>query len=132
MLTTLRRIDIGSAFRVGLVLYALMFAIFGLIFFLLPTLMFGSLATTSSFNSRTSSDFAFLSGMSLLSFGCFYIIGIVMSAIAGGISLAIIAWLYNLSARWVGGVKFELASNGSDLIDEIERDIVEKRKRGEI
>ena len=136
MHTTLKRIDIGSAFRVGIVLYALMFAIFGLFFVALQGLFLSALSgitNSSSFtvngNTTQFNAGAFM-GAGILSLLCFYVFGVVVAAIFGGIQCAILAWLYNLTSNWIGGIKVELETD-SALLDAIERD-TEKRKRDEL
>jgi hypothetical protein len=131
MHTLLKRIDVTSAFRVGIVLNALISAIAGLFVFGLPGLLFGSMLPM--FEGMDSSfDMRMFSGMSLLSFGCFYVISVAFGAIFGGISYAVVAWLYNLAAKWVGGVRIELGTDGVDLLDDIERDLYGKGKRGSV
>ncbi|MEO8397713.1 MAG: hypothetical protein ABI700_32260 [Chloroflexota bacterium] len=134
MRTTLKRIDIGSAFRVGAILYGLLFAIFGLIFVLFNSLFFSALtniARNSNFDApNTPNPGAFL-GAGILGLLCLYGGGIVAGAIFGGIQIAIIALCYNLTARWVGGLKFELETDNDGLLDDIQRD-VGKRKRDDL
>lgn len=135
MQTTLKRIDVQSAFRVGIVLYGLIFAVFGLFFVVMQGLFFSALSRSGSFtvNGRTSSfDIGAFMGMGILSLLCFYVIGLVVAAIFGGIQTAIFAWLYNLTAKWIGGIKVELETPESALVlDDLMRD-AEKRKRDEL
>ncbi|MFQ3566064.1 MAG: DUF3566 domain-containing protein [Aggregatilineales bacterium] len=141
---TLRRIGVGAAFKVGLVVNGLITAIFGLIFLSLQVLFFGSLfASMQSFSVRTfstaPSTSAAISGMndwasmfSLIGLGmlCFiYLIMVLVSALFGGLGYALLAALYNLAARWVGGLEFELTPISGDLLDQIEWDLREKYKR---
>ena len=126
MQTTLKRIDIGSAFRVGVILYGLLFAIFGLIFVLLQSLFFSAitnLARSSNFDAPNLPNSSAFLGVGILGLLCFYGVGIVAAAIFGGIQIAVIAFFYNLTARWVGGLKVELQTDDSGLLDDIERDI---------
>jgi len=126
MHTTLKRINVGSAFRVGAILYGLLFAVFGLIFVLLNSLFFSALtnlARTNNFNTpNTPNANAFL-GAGIVGLLCFYGVGIVAGAILGGIQLAILAFFYNLTANWVGGIKIELETDDSGLLNDIERDV---------
>ena len=113
MFTILRRIDIGSAFRVGAVISALAFAVFGLLFILLQGLLLSSLTVAFQADGRDfSSAFA---GAGVLGLLCFYGVGIVFAAIFGGIQFAIIAFCYNLTANWVGGIRLELARDEEPL-----------------
>ncbi len=126
------KIDVGSAFRVGAIVYAIFFTIFGLISILLQILILAPLmnsVTRSAFSGSTNASLLAGGGLALV---CGYVIGIAVAAIAGGISSAILAWAYNLAARWVGGVKIRLDSDGADLLDDIGRDVDMKRKRGEL
>ncbi|MBN8637064.1 MAG: DUF3566 domain-containing protein [Anaerolineae bacterium] len=132
---TITRIDVGSAFRVGAIAYAIFFTIFGLLSLAMQVLFFApfmnSITTNATVNSNPI-DLSLFAGVSLISLLCFYFVGIAMAAIFGGISTALLAWAYNLAARWVGGLKIRLDTDSSDLIDELGRDIDMKRKRGEL
>jgi hypothetical protein len=69
--------------------------------------------------------------MGVLGLLCFYGVGIVAGAVFGGIQFAIGAFCYNLAANWVGGLKIELETGATELLDDIERDLG-KRKRDEL
>jgi hypothetical protein len=126
-MVTLKRIEIGAAFRVGLVLSGLTALVFGLIGFGLQALFLNSLfsISTLSFNggSIAPSDLNMVGGMSLAFLCCAYLAGVVMSAIFGGIGFAVVAALYNLTANWVGGLQFQLEdpSNPFDDLDKPKR-----------
>lgn len=111
-MVTLKRVDVGVAFRVGVVLSGLSALIFGLIGIGAQALLLNSLfsISTLSFNGGTvsPSDLNMMSGMSFAFLCCAYLVGVVMSAIFGGIGFAIVAALYNLTANWVGGLQFQL------------------------
>lgn len=128
MQTTLKRIDVGSAFRVGIVLYGLIFAVFGLFFVAFQGLFLTAITRSASYD--VGSDISAFMGAGILSLLCFYGVGVVVAAIFGGIQAALLAWLYNLTANWIGGLKVELETD-SALLDAIERD-TEKRKRDEL
>jgi len=135
MHTTLKRVDIGSAFRVGVILYGLIFLVFGLVFVLFQGLLLNLITRSTTFNlpntpNGSGSTTAFL-GAGILGLLCFYGIGIVVAAIFGGIQCAILAFFYNLTARWVGGIKVELETSDTGLLDDIERDMG-KRKRDDL
>jgi hypothetical protein len=111
MRTTLKRVDIGSAFRVGVVVYAVLFAVFGLLFVALQGWFISSIA-------RFADDpdlFAGIVGGGILSLLCFYAVGIVAAAIFGGIQFALGAFCYNLAANWVGGIRIELERDDEDV-----------------
>lgn len=111
MRTTLKRIDTGSAFRVGMVFSALSFAVFGLLFVLLQ----GALLSAVARYADDANTFAGIMGGSLLGLLCFYGIGVVVAAVFGGIQFAIGAFLYNVVANWVGGIKIELERENDSL-----------------
>lgn len=111
MRTTLKRIEIGSAFRVGMVVSALLFAIFGLLFVLFQGALLSSLARFAD----DPDTFAGIMGGSLLGLLCFYGVGLVVAAIFGGIQFAVGAFCYNLAANWVGGIKVELERDDESL-----------------
>jgi hypothetical protein len=141
---TLMRIGVGAAFRVGVVVNGLMTAIVGLIFLTFQFLFFGSLfASIQSFSVQTFStapstsaavssinDWASMFSLIGLGMFCFiYLMMVLVSALFGGLGFALFAALYNLAARWVGGLEFELAPASGDLLDQIEWDLREKYKR---
>ncbi len=132
MNTTLKRIDVGSAFRVGIVLYGLMFAVFGLLITVFQGLLLSGVSSLMrSYDGNVPySNSSTILGAGVLSLLCFYGVGIVVAAIGGGISFAIGALFYNFAANWVGGVEIQLESSDTGLLDDIERDM-SKRKRDE-
>ena len=134
MRTTLKRIEVGSAFRVGFILYGLLFAIFGLFFVLLQGAMLNwvtNMMRGSTFDTPNVPNTSVFMGAGLLGALCFYGVGIVFAAIMGGIQGAVIAFCYNLTANWIGGLKIELQTEDTDLLDNIERDSY-KPKRDEL
>lgn len=106
---TVRRIGIGSAFKVGAVLSALLVALFGIPFLILPGLLGASLlGTVLSEQGQGAGEAAGALGAGLVGSLVFYIVAIISSAIFGGIGYAIQALIYNLVAGWVGGIEVEL------------------------
>ncbi len=131
MQTTLKRIDVGSAFRVGIVLYGLLFAIFGLLLVAFQSFLINLFARSVTLDMPNMPNNAtFFLGTGILSLLCFYGVGVVAAAFVGGIQFAVGAWCYNRAADWVGGIKFQLETEDTGLLDDIERDLG-KRKRGE-
>lgn len=128
MQTTLKRIEVGSAFRVGIVVSGLFFAIFGLIVVGMQALLLTGIASLTEDGTASGASISAFLGMGTLSLLCFYGIGVVVGAIFGGIQFAVGAFCYNLAANWVGGVRVELETSASGLLDDIERDLP-KRKR---
>jgi len=101
---TIRRISIGSAFKVGLVLCALVFAVLGVFVIVLPGLFGASLLGAMMGDQGGMSAF----GVSFATSVIIYLAGIVVYGIFGGIVLAIEALLYNIVAGIVGGLEIEL------------------------
>ncbi len=136
------RIGVSSAFKVGAIVYALFWAIFGLFFVvfqgLVTSLFFASIGSSNSASFSTSGisggDIGIFSAISIGSLLCFYAVGIVIAGLSGGISAAMFAVFYNLTVRLVGGLEVELAGNavyatrGRTLLDEIEDDLSGKQK----
>lgn len=121
---TVKRIGIGSAFRVGLVSGAILAAILGLIAILLQGLLlsfFTSIMNLSASVGASGSGSLSVTGIndpagffamfSLATACIFYIANIVFSAVFGGIFAAAAAFAYNLAARWVGGLEIEMAGS---------------------
>jgi hypothetical protein len=94
----LKRIDVGSAFKVGAVTYALMWAVLGLPFMLLMSVA-GSFARAAG-----GSGGAGFAGAGI--FG--YLIGIAVYGLMGGIGSAVAAFVYNLVSGWMGGLEIEV------------------------
>jgi hypothetical protein len=99
---TLRRISVGSAFKVGAITYALLWVIIGGLLLLLQ-LLFGGLIGAAAGRDSAGALGLFLGGGVV-----FYFIGIVMYGLIGGIGSALGALFYNLAAGWVGGLQVEV------------------------
>jgi hypothetical protein len=97
------RISPGSAFKVGMALYGLLGFILGVLVALI-SLMAGSLATRLGQNGPPglSAAFGFAGGV-----GAIVIMPIVYG-LFGGIVLGISAAVYNLVAKWVGGLEVDI------------------------
>lgn len=105
---TIDRISVGSAFRVGLALYAVLFALFGLLGLLFYGLI-ASLAIGSSLGSQESNEILGLLGGGIIGAVIFYIMGIIFYGVMGGIAMAISALFYNLIAGIVGGIEMDIS-----------------------
>ena len=97
-----RRVGPGSAFKVGLVLYALLGLVLGICMALI-SMVAGTLAPMA----QTAAP-----GAKLLGFGMGFgaiIFFPVLYGLFGGIFAAIGAAIYNLVAGWVGGIEVEIS-----------------------
>ena len=103
-LKTLRRISVGSVFKVTFVIYALLLGLFGCLFMVLPGLFGASLL--GGLGGRDSGLALF--GGSFIGILISYILLVVFGAFLQGIVTVIAALIYNLAARWVGGIQVEL------------------------
>ena len=91
---TIHSVTIGSAFWVGAVLSALLFAVFGFFLVLLPGIFGASLLGG-------------VKGGPVLGVLA-YVIGTVVYGVFGGIIGAVEAFLYNLVAGVVGGLEIDI------------------------
>lgn len=108
-MVTIKRVDIASAMKIGALLNALGFTVFGIFFLAMQSFLLSSISTSiSSSTSGGSFNSSSLAAAGLV--GCLitYVLGIVFSAIAGGIIGAVYAFFYNLIANWAGGLRIEL------------------------
>lgn len=103
----IRHISLGSAFKIGMVLSALLFAIFGMVFLLGA----GAMGTLLGAAMPNASPQEMASGMGLGLVGGVigYIAGIFVYGILGGIGFALNALFYNIVAGMVGGIEVDLA-----------------------
>jgi hypothetical protein len=100
-MATVKRIGPGSAFKVGMVLYAILGLILGCFMALLSMTM-GSLSSMAGATVPGAKAFGFGFGIGSI------IIFPIMYGIIGGIGGAITAALYNLVAGWVGGLEVDI------------------------
>ena len=115
-MAVLQRVGVGSAFKIGAVVYALMFAVFGLIgLFCNLALIAPVMSTAFMVNGDVVSSRDLFGSMGVLTLGglCVaYLVGIVAAAMGGGVSLALLALFYNWAVRWVGGLELDVAGPG--------------------
>ncbi len=126
-MVVIRRIDVGSAARVGAILSGLTVAVLGLPVLLLQSLFLNVM--TVSFNDARV-DSALIGGSLLFSLICGWLVFIVISAIFGAIYFTVLGLLYNLTSTWVGGVRVELMrvrTEINDPFDEFDDDMPRKR-----
>ncbi len=112
----IKRIRVGSAFRVGLLVGAVVATITGLLVVAFQGLFLGAIVSLISLDPQSGGTFSRNSDafatFSLITLCIFYGMYVVFSAIFGGISAAITAFAYNLAARWIGGLEIELETDG--------------------
>lgn len=115
-MTTLQRIGVGSAFKVGAIVYGLMFLVFGLIGVVCNLALLAPLMSTAiMINGDVVSSRDMMGGLGVVGLAglCLaYAIGVVAAALGGGMSTALLALFYNLAVRWVGGLELEIAGPG--------------------
>ncbi len=99
----IRRIGVGSAFRVGALVSGLIWAIVGIFFVLFSLAGAGIMAAFGAPGAEA--------GMGFVGVLIFYIVMLVVYAIFGGIFGALYAWLYNVVAGWVGGIEIQLTAD---------------------
>ena len=92
----LKRIDPGSAFKIGAVVASLSWAIIGLPMMLLISAIMSSIPGAAERGVAMGSSIAG------------YVFGIILYGIIGGIGAVISAFVYNLVAGWMGGIEFDL------------------------
>lgn len=121
----IKRIRVGSAFRVGLLVGAVVAAITGLLIVAFQGLFLSAIMSILTVDSQSggfsSSGGNAFATFSLITLCIFYAMYVVFSAIFGGISAVITAFAYNLTAGWIGGLEIELETEGKNKrgVDEI-------------
>jgi hypothetical protein len=112
-MVTLKKIDIGSAFRIGALLTAVLTIVIFIPLFIcqlsiLPS-MFSSGSFRGDFGSNATFDNTFLQGASVVTFLLVAVCGTVIYAVIGGIFAAIYAFAYNIISRQFGGLQIEVS-----------------------
>ena len=100
-MAVIKRISPGSAFKIGLVVYAFIGLLIGL-FVACLSLIAGSVGRFAS--GGLTAPAAFGMGFGLASI----IIFPILYGLIGGIVVSIVAAIYNLAAGWVGGLQIDL------------------------
>ena len=95
-MTIIKRINAGSAFKVGLVTYALLGLIAGVFCSLIAL-------TGASFAPHAQMPFARAIGMFAV------IVCPIVYGILGGVAALAGALIYNLAANWVGGLAIDIS-----------------------
>jgi hypothetical protein len=94
-MAVVKRIEPGSAFKVGAAVYALLGLVIGALFSVI-----GMAAGAAMSNSVPGFGFMFGAGAIIILPICY--------GIGGGIMAAITAFIYNLVSGWVGGLEVDL------------------------
>lgn len=101
-MAVLKRVGPGSAFKIGIVTYAILGLIIGL-FAALFSMVAGTVGSLGSPGAPGARAFALGFGMASI------IIFPLLYGIIGGIIAAIGAVIYNLVAGWVGGLEVDIS-----------------------
>ena len=102
---TISSINIASAVKVGAVMGSLGWAVLGAILGVLSVCASGFLIQALS---RVGGNGEELFSGGFIGFLIAYVLGLVIVALVGAVSGAIVAWLYNVAAGWVGGIEITL------------------------
>ncbi|MEZ4668954.1 MAG: DUF3566 domain-containing protein [Anaerolineae bacterium] len=127
-MVTIKRVDLTSAMRVGALVYAMTFTIFGLLWVALQSVFLAGLnglvgtSVTTVNGQVVPLDLNGLATASLAGCGCMYVIGVVSAAVGGALFGLIIAFCYNLTANWFGGLRLSVQR---DDMDKMKRAVVE-------
>jgi Transmembrane domain of unknown function (DUF3566) len=114
-MVTIKRIDIGSAFRIGALVTALISLIGFILFGLFQTLILTAMSSSLSGSARDSfGEGAVLLGGGIIGTLIFSVCGVVLYAVLGGIFTALYAWFYNIVAKQFGGLQVELSGMSTD------------------
>jgi hypothetical protein len=101
----IRRIGIGSAFKMGFALNTIVGLILGFFLLLLPTLLGGMFFLPDYY--RYGGNMLGLGG-GIIGALISLVVLVLFSGVLGGIGAMIYAFLYNLAAGWMGGVEVEM------------------------
>ncbi len=102
-MAVIKRVDVGSAFKVGLVVYAFLGFFIGLIVAGL-SMIAGSLGSLAGGGGGIIGPRGFGAGFGFASI----IIFPILYGVIGGVVLSIVAAIYNLAAGWVGGLQVDV------------------------
>ncbi len=109
---TIRKFDVGSAFRIGALVSGVLALVFVLPALLCQFSLLSSINTEMMSVNGSNVDFPFensmLQGLGIVGTLFFSICGIVLYMVIGGIGAAISAFAYNIIARQFGGLQVEI------------------------
>ena len=114
---TIRRVTVGSAFKVGAVLSAVFFGVVWVPVAVLEVALLSSVNSSSNTFGSSASHFSSAFGAGwLVAIGCGWIIGVFVAALVGGISLALYAWIYNITFGMHGGIRTEVVESPANML----------------
>ena len=109
MIYEIKRIDVWSCVKIAFILFGILGLIFGIFYALMLSAMLG-------FFSQMGREFQSLGGMFTGALGIFMIFFLaIFYAVMGAVVTAILGWLYNLLAKGLGGVRFHLEPEKSNI-----------------
>ncbi len=127
-MVTVKRIDAVSAMRVGALVNAILFTVLAVLWALLQSVLLSGLSSLVGSSSFTISgapasgfDPSSLAAAGLAGCGCGYLIGVIVSAIGGGIFGLLVAFSYNLIANWFGGLRLRI--DADQEVEKLKREL---------
>ncbi|MCU0498763.1 MAG: DUF3566 domain-containing protein [Anaerolineae bacterium] len=102
-MVTVKRIHVASAFRVGALVFGILFAIVG---FCYTMIVVPALSSPQFARQLGLEDAGSISPLNFLI--TFVVCGVPLYAAIGGVFGALFALIYNRVAQWVGGLEIEL------------------------
>lgn len=105
----IKSVSISSAFKIGLMVNALLAALFGGIVMLFQAVVLSSLTSISSLTINGRQADLNFTGITLGALCLAWIISVGLAAVVGGIVASFAALFYNLAARSVGGIEYTAA-----------------------
>ena len=110
------RVKASTAFSVGVVVYGLQAAIFGLLFLVFPGVFDSFISNYATTSVLTRGELA--GSTSLVTRCIFYVLLVVIGAISGGIQLGLFALFYNVACDrgWISGFQINAVDgNGIEI-----------------
>ncbi len=109
MIHEIRRIDIWSVVKISFFIYGIFGLLFGLFYAAMLSMLGGIL-------SQMGGEFGALRGLS----GALGLVGAIFMAlfyaVLGSVVTAIFTWIYNLLAKGLGGIRFDLEQDRAKVV----------------
>ena len=111
-MTTLKRVDPMSAFKVMALMYLIIGIVVAVIYACIAVTSFSAFSTMiNSLESSTGNTIPIdFSGFGIVGVLLMSVCGVFFYAVIGGIMGAVIAFVYNITVQWTGGLVVELES----------------------